>query len=338
MAEEIAEPRVIDALEADDDDVGESVSVLGDAASSTASISESILDYRRENGRTYHSYKDGTYHFPNDHSENERLDLQHHIFYLTFDGKLGLSPPCQGQFKAARVLDVGTGTGIWAIDFGDEYPESQIIGIDLSPTQPSFVPANVSFLIDDLEDVWTFSQPFDFIHNRMMNSSISDWPAFIKKSFDNLNPGGYLELQDFGLPLSDDGTLKPEQALQRSMALLGEAAAKSNHAFVDLASLKTLLTEAGFEDVTEVRYKWALNTWPRDKKNKELGLWNNVNMHQGMSGFLMAALTRGLGWAKEDVDTLVAQVNIDMDDRSIHSYNPIYIVYGRKPQSSASTG
>jgi hypothetical protein len=26
----------------------------------------------------------------------------------------------------------------------------------------------------------------------------------------NLNPGGYLELQEFALPLSDDGTLTPE--------------------------------------------------------------------------------------------------------------------------------
>jgi hypothetical protein len=53
----------------------------------------------------------------------------------------------------------------------------------------------------------------------------------------NLNPGGYLELQEFALPLSDDGTLTPEHALQRSMDLLSEAAKKHNHAFVDLHQL-----------------------------------------------------------------------------------------------------
>lgn len=31
--------------------------------SETASLAESILHYRRENGRTYHSYKDGSRSF-----------------------------------------------------------------------------------------------------------------------------------------------------------------------------------------------------------------------------------------------------------------------------------
>jgi methylase of polypeptide subunit release factors len=34
--------------------------------------------------------------------------------------------------KSGRVLDMGTGTGIWAIDFGDTYPDAKVIGNDLS--------------------------------------------------------------------------------------------------------------------------------------------------------------------------------------------------------------
>ena len=45
-------------------------------------------------------------------------DLQHHLFLLTFDGKLGLCPANEKDAKVGRVLDVGTGTGIWAIDYG----------------------------------------------------------------------------------------------------------------------------------------------------------------------------------------------------------------------------
>lgn len=40
--------------------------------------------------------------------------------------------------KAARILDLGTGTGIWAIEMGDKFPDSEIIGTDLSPVQPSW--------------------------------------------------------------------------------------------------------------------------------------------------------------------------------------------------------
>lgn len=43
------------------------------------------------------------------------LDVQSHHFLLTFEGRLCFSP---GASTAKRVLDVGTGTGIWAIDFG----------------------------------------------------------------------------------------------------------------------------------------------------------------------------------------------------------------------------
>ena len=38
-----------------------------------------------------------------------------------------------------RVLDVGTGTGIWAIDFADDFPDTTVFGTDLSPTQPDLV-------------------------------------------------------------------------------------------------------------------------------------------------------------------------------------------------------
>jgi hypothetical protein len=46
-----------------------------------------------------------------------------------------------------EVLDGGTGTFIWAIDFADSHPESLVIGIDLSPIHPAWVTPNVSFEI-----------------------------------------------------------------------------------------------------------------------------------------------------------------------------------------------
>ena len=45
-------------------------------------------------------------------------DLQHHLFYLTYNGRAHICPiPKDKQLN--RVLDVGTGTGIWAVDFGE---------------------------------------------------------------------------------------------------------------------------------------------------------------------------------------------------------------------------
>lgn len=120
-------------IEAEEDDYNHD-SGFEDLGSSTTSIGSSIMKYREENGRTYHAYKEGAYAFPNDDPEADRLDLQHHLFNLTFDGNLFVAPiPKDKKFN--HVLDVGTGTGIWAIDFADAHPEATVLGIDLSPSK-----------------------------------------------------------------------------------------------------------------------------------------------------------------------------------------------------------
>ncbi|GKT75608.1 LOW QUALITY PROTEIN: methyltransferase domain-containing protein [Colletotrichum tofieldiae] len=105
----------------------------------------------------------------------DMVDLQHHICLLTLGGSLGLAPPCQPGVEVGRVLDIGTGTGIWAMQFGDDHPEADVLGVDLSAIQPEFTGPNVQFEIDDLEEEWTYSQPFDYIHSRFMTSSIANW-------------------------------------------------------------------------------------------------------------------------------------------------------------------
>jgi ubiquinone/menaquinone biosynthesis C-methylase UbiE len=56
----------------------------------------------------------------------------------THEGKLHSSPLKNRTIHNA--LDIGTGTGIWAIDFADVHPETQVLGIDLSPIQPNLRP------------------------------------------------------------------------------------------------------------------------------------------------------------------------------------------------------
>lgn len=53
---------------------------------------------------------------------------------LILDNKLYLAPI---EKNVQKVLDIGTGTGIWAIDFADEHPSATVIGTDISPIQPT---------------------------------------------------------------------------------------------------------------------------------------------------------------------------------------------------------
>jgi len=153
----------------------------------------------------YHRYRDGKYIFPEDDDEQDRLDMQHEIFNKTLDDKLALAPISK---QLHHVLDLGTGTGLWAIDFADQHPEAHVIGVDLSPIQPRNVPPNCKFEIDDYEDSWTFHQKFDLIHGRMLLTSIANPQRLFAQAFNNLAPGGWMEMQDAAMPVtSDDGTM-----------------------------------------------------------------------------------------------------------------------------------
>ncbi|KAM5344056.1 hypothetical protein ACJ41O_012593 [Fusarium nematophilum] len=259
------------------------------------------------------------YVLPNDEAENERLDLQHELYVRTSDGELALCPKGKG---AKHVLDMGTGTGSWAIDYGeDPFP---VIGVDLSPIQPSFVPPNLSFEIDDLEKEWTWSQKFDFIFARMMLGCFEDLPKMIKVAFDNLEPGGYLELQDMGLPArSDDDTLHPDSYLAQWCKLCLDAGKNLGRPVFPTTEYKNYLAAAGFEDIVEVQKKWPTNCWPRDRKFKELGAWAYANIAGGLEGLSLAHFTRGLGWSSEETLVFCAQTRKDLKDPRIHAYWPM---------------
>lgn len=66
--------------------------------------------------------------------ELDRLDLQHHVITLLLNGELHLAP----LENPRRILDIGTGTGLWAIEMADRFPNAIVTGTDLSPIQPTW--------------------------------------------------------------------------------------------------------------------------------------------------------------------------------------------------------
>ena len=62
---------------------------------------------------------------------------------------------------AVNILDLGTGSGEWAVDVADRYPNVTVHGVDLYPPPQTWVPPNCKFEVDDLTKPWvrTLSQP-----------------------------------------------------------------------------------------------------------------------------------------------------------------------------------
>ncbi len=54
-------------------------------------------------------------------NELDRLDLTHQMFRLVLNDRLHLAPIENGPIK---ILDIGTGTGIWAIEMGNALPRA----------------------------------------------------------------------------------------------------------------------------------------------------------------------------------------------------------------------
>ncbi len=54
------------------------------------------------------------------------------------------------------------------MEVADIFPSAEVLGVDLSPIQPSWVPPNLKFVVDDLEDDWVYGSGWDYVHFRDM--------------------------------------------------------------------------------------------------------------------------------------------------------------------------
>ena len=79
----------------------------------TTSITTSVYQHTHWNGRRYHKFRHGRYPFPNDDREQSREDMLHAMMLEATDGKLFMADIAE---HPANILDLGTGTGIWAIE------------------------------------------------------------------------------------------------------------------------------------------------------------------------------------------------------------------------------
>ncbi|KAK7427003.1 hypothetical protein QQZ08_006430 [Neonectria magnoliae] len=220
----------------------------------------------------------------------------------------------------------------------DKFPSAEVIGTDISPTQPSWVPPNLHFQIDDAQLDWTFQpEHFDFIHIRYMQGAIDDWPALYRQVYKFLKPGGWFQHIEPDIEIcSDNPEVKIDEnhIFKQWAQLFYDAGDKLGRTFrFSDGSMQQNAVDAGFTGIVHKTYKLPVNPWPRDKKLKELGSFVGLYMGLSLDGFAVYPIGQILGWSFEETQALVARMRAAVRSPKNMTTGFIHAVYGQRPEN-----
>ncbi|KOS18886.1 Phosphoethanolamine N-methyltransferase [Escovopsis weberi] len=297
---------------------------------STRSLWERELDYSYFENRRY----GGEYFMPNDEVEQVRLTLVHQLLLQALDNEitvLDLPDP-------THVLDVGTGTGEWAIHYAEMYPNCEVVGTDVAAIgETKGVPINVFFEIEDAEEWDRPLDHYDLVHMRWMSGAFRDWKYVYSKAYESIKPGGWIEVQDctnvFEAFLEHLPVGSELQCLFENFRI---ATARSGRPFNPAHLEPAMLMNAGFVDVMSMEHVLPLGCPDKSLRS----LWAVVCIDYIEAVFLRT-LIEHMGWdpqeCKAKCDAAAWEVARILKEASPGSETVairMRVIVGRKPQCS----
>lgn len=188
------------------------------------------------------------YVLPKDMGEVNRLDFQHYMMRAALHGNYAapLSAP-------ESILDVGCGTGRWAIEMAQLFPAARVVGVDVvapaieETTAPDQLPHNYAFRAGNiLEGLALPDASFSFVHQRYMIGAIpaDRWPSAVGELVRLTRHSGWVELVEAGTSRGGGNAL---QAVDNWVAAV---LARRNLNIHLGARLGEFLKGAGLRDVT----------------------------------------------------------------------------------------
>lgn len=243
---------------------------------------------RKRSEREHGDGEDVHYLFPRHPAEIPRLDLQHWALREVLGANLVAD--ARGP---ALVLDVGCGTGQWALEVDEQFPGATVIGLDLNlPRVPvsttlGFVRANM------LRGLPFADASFDVVHERLLATAVpvDGWLAFVQDLVRTVRPGGWVELVEPMMTFDGAGP-----ALSRLSDLMLRMAAERG---LDTTStvfriLDGYLHHAGLEHIERRTFRVPMGEWG------------------GRAGSLMLSDTRAAG--QRIVELAQAHLGLPDDD------------------------
>ncbi|EIM88710.1 S-adenosyl-L-methionine-dependent methyltransferase [Stereum hirsutum FP-91666 SS1] len=129
-------------------------------------------------------------------SEFGRLDAQHNGVAEYMGPHITEAPIGSPQ----RILEVGSGSGAWAIQAATQFPKAEVVAIDIVPLPDRPMPANITYQKVNIVDHIPFdSETFDVVHTRFVLLHLPHAHAIIPRLIELVKPGGYLLIEDVDL-------------------------------------------------------------------------------------------------------------------------------------------
>ncbi|KAG8895383.1 hypothetical protein FRC00_007551 [Tulasnella sp. 408] len=138
-----------------------------------------------------------------DAQEHARLDAQHAAIGLMLGGLFPEQVRSIVEATLERssgtpkptILDIGSGSGAWAIAMARQFGDADVVGVDLVPVNPSSEqPHNCRFEICNANaelDRYP-SDAFNIVHIRLMLQGVKDYHELFRQCHRILRPGGVL--------------------------------------------------------------------------------------------------------------------------------------------------
>ncbi|KAJ5731698.1 uncharacterized protein N7483_006206 [Penicillium malachiteum] len=259
-------------------------SAPGDYQSETTSIASSTYRGLIEDGRRYQTMRENKSWSPADEQQFESLEAGHAVAIVMDSDKPNPLFQAPVTKPLRNILDLGTGNGLWAIDVADMLPEATVRGVDLFPPPAALVPPNYILEVDDVLEEWTWREPFDLIHLRIMLGSfdVAEWKQ--------LELDAHLE--------TDDGSLSQDSLAATWGDNTFGCAERADRRIDTLNTMRASIEQAGFIDVHEKNYKWPIGAWAREKHFKEAGALNYNMWSSGIEALEEEGLGSETSWRR----------------------------------------
>lgn len=258
------------------------------------------------------------YVLPRQPSEVNRLDLQHFALRELL-GTSHLAPIDDPR----SVLDVGTGTGQWAVDMAEEFPSALVVGIDQGPAVARRNETRCHYVRVNLLRGLPFGDgTFDYVHQRLLRAGIpvAAWPAAVGELARVAAPGGFVEL---GESTERWGNIGP--AATGFFGLMHDLGVRHG---LDVAGppeldLAGFLRKAGLEEIGERQVTVPVGEW-----GGRVGSFMASNI-RAAGRVLMPLFASTLGVPEDESGALVSQLLREVE--VMHMTGEVWYAWGRKP-------